>query len=167
MKGVESVIAIILILMIVIALAALAYTWFTGVFSSLTSTAGTAVTQTTGAMATQFRIESVRCSANPCIAASTITFILRNIGTKQFPAGRSAFYINNVRLTGVGNPACSGAATCSVAPLCQAATFYLLGEGCIDTQILTPTTAPYTCNSDIVKVTIEGGISDTAIIKCP
>ena len=63
MKGVSAVIAIILILMIVVALAALAYTWFTGIFASMTQTAGTAVTSTTGAMATQFRLESAVCDS--------------------------------------------------------------------------------------------------------
>jgi len=92
MKGVESIIAIILILMIVIALAALAYTWFTGVFSSLTSTAGTAVTQTTGAMTSQFTIENARGTTG---ANSVITVDYRNTGTQSIDENYMTAYIND------------------------------------------------------------------------
>jgi flagellin-like protein len=175
MKGVSDVIAIILILMIVIALAALAYTWFTGVFTSLTASAGTAVTQTTTSMTTQFKMESARCSTKPCAAGSTLTFILRNVGTQQFVASKDAYYIDNIVLTGVGvaptgATSCSGpAASCTNAPFCQLATNYLVGTGCVVTQtrtnILATDPIP-TCDSSIAKVTIEGGISDTVIVKC-
>jgi len=86
MKGVSSVIAIILILMIVIALAALAYTWFSGIFASLTSTAGTAVTTTTGAMATQFTIESVKQTG------TSVSFVIRNTGTQTIDLTNTNVY---------------------------------------------------------------------------
>lgn len=95
MKGVESVIAIILILMIVIALAALAYTWFTGVFSSLTSTAGTAVTQTTGAMSTQFSLET----AQGTDTSNAISVAIRNTGTNPIDQLFIEAYINDAHVT--------------------------------------------------------------------
>jgi len=94
MKGVSSVIAIILILMIVIALAALAYTWFSGIFATLTSTAGSAVTTTTGAMATQFTIESVKQ------AGTSITFVMRNTGTTNIDLTNTNVYTGDGTVLG-------------------------------------------------------------------
>jgi len=90
MKGVSEVIAIILILMIVIALSALAYTWFSGIFASMTQSAGTAVTTTTSAMATQFRIESVRYGGT---VGTGTNVTIRNTGTQNINGSLVMVYI--------------------------------------------------------------------------
>jgi len=79
MKGVSAVI---------VALAALAYTWFTGIFSSLTATTETAVTETTGAMATQFRIEAAKY-----IGSNHMNATIRNTGTQAFNVSKSTVYV--------------------------------------------------------------------------
>jgi len=156
-KGVSSVIAIILILMIVIALAALAYTWFSGIFASLTATAGSAVTTTTGAMATQFRIEAARW------ASPNVNVLIRNIGTQNFNASISivGIYIDNVLQTVATAPAfigCSG--TGSIAEKGCVVSYAFAAPG-----TCAGITCPGTC-TNITKVTIGTGLTDTTNIVC-
>jgi len=163
MKGVSSVIAIILILMIVIALAALAYTWFSGIFASLTSTAGTAVTTTTGAMATQFRIESSRYTTSPFVSILTT---IRNTGSQSFNASTTivGLYFDNALWTGAVTP--TAGAGCTVA----ASNGYMLDKGCVITYTIVPSAVacpicPGICNN-MTKVTVGTGLMDTSSLVC-
>jgi FlaG/FlaF family flagellin (archaellin) len=148
MKGVSAVIAIILILMIVVALAALAYTWFTGIFASLTQTAGTAVTSTTGAMATQFRLESAVCDNDPCNTGDTITIVVRNTGTEDFSVAGTTMYVDGINY-GLTDVSCTD-------PIDQ-------GDIC---QYTATTTVNHACDTSVVSVTIETGLRDSKILEC-
>ena len=162
MKGVSEIIAIILILMIVIALAALAYTWFSGIFSSLTATAGTSVTQSTNAMATQFKIENAKW-----VAASSYTDVtIRNTGTQAINSSVAliAFFID-----GTVNPIASFNGGTPVT--CVGCSGVCPGANCMiqpgSVAEYRPTTAlTYGCGTSVIKVTATNGQSDSRTISC-
>lgn len=100
MKGQEDIIAVVLILMVTIALTALAYMWFSGIFSGIMATVTTALTRTSGAMATQFKIENAVFN----ITENTILYVtIRNVGSQSFNANKVAFYVNDLPKPFVSN----------------------------------------------------------------
>ncbi len=159
MKGVSSVIAIILILMIVIALAALAYTWFSGIFASLTGTASVAVSQTTGAMGTQFRIEAAKYTGSNLW---NVNVTVRNIGTQNFNPNKTAIYIG-------GSPA-NYAGICVIGTGCSATTMTNLpSQATAIFYNVTNATGVLACTASggaIVGITIETGLQDSRTISC-
>jgi flagellin-like protein len=153
MKGVSSVIAIILILMIVIALAALAYTWFSGIFASLTSTAGTAVTTTTGAMATQFSIETSKGTNG----AGSVTLVIRNTGTQNIDTTKLSAYVNDAPCTGTGtvNPLIPGAYLTTPISLTNCLTCTCTSGICYNSGKI-----------ETIIITIGTGLQNSATVTC-
>ncbi len=150
MKGVSTIIAIVLILMIVVALAALAYTWFTGIFGTITATTQTAVTTTTTAMGVQFRVESAKF--NKIGGTGYVNFTIRNTGSQDFNASKSAAYI-------AGTP-CTDIKLLSCNPTCTNGVLVVGGTATLSVQNQTEA-----CGRAL-KVTIETGLSDTKDISC-
>jgi len=139
----------------------LAYTWFSGIFASLTSTAGTAVTTTTGAMTTQFRIESSRYTSGTGIATT-----IRNIGSQSFNASSAVvgLYFDNSLWTGAITP--TAGAGCTVG----SSNGYMLDKGCVITYTIVPSAVacpicPGICNN-MTKVTVGTGLMDTSSLVC-
>ena len=139
MKGVSAVIAIILILMIVVALAALAWTWFSGIFDQLTTSAEGQITQQQDLMSKNFVLENVDCSG------ALVRVSLRNSGLGDLDSTQVAIYRNDLV---VPTPASS----CTDDVISE-------GEVCQITA-----TAGGCASTDVVKVTIESGLSHTKII---
>jgi FlaG/FlaF family flagellin (archaellin) len=145
MKGVSTIIVIVLILMIVVALAALAYTWFTGVFATLTGTTETAVTTTTGAMGANFQIETA--SSDTTADPNNVTVVIRNVGTQSIDLTKIAAYVNDVNYD-IENQAALGS----------------IENG--ESGVFKVLDVPSPCNKAIT-VTIETGLSKSAVIECP
>ena len=156
MKGVSEVIAIILILLIVIALAALAYTWFSGIFSTMTQTAGQNIEQNAQQMNIQFRLDSASCSANPCIAASTVSVTIRNTGQQAFDATQTNIYQGGTLKTVAGTTYSPG--TCSGAGNFK--------NGCTATYTYAAAAPLPTCSTTVMKAGITNGLTDTATLAC-
>jgi FlaG/FlaF family flagellin (archaellin) len=150
MKGVSTIITIVLILMIVVALAALAYTWFTGIFATITGTTETAVTTTTTAMGVQFRLESAKF--NQIGATGYVNFTIRNTGSQDFDANKTAAYIAGVPCTDIKLLDCTPTCTDGI----------LVPGGIASISAKNETTA---CGRAL-KVTVETGLSDTKDITC-
>jgi flagellin-like protein len=148
MKGVSEIIAIILILMIVIALAALAYTWFSGIFATLTGTASTSITQTTQQMQAQFRLEAASYTGS----TDTMSFTIRNTGSKTFDATKSSLFVDNRPIT-LGAPTCNPAGTCST-----------LANGGTATWTIATFPDPNPTSTSMAKTTIETGLQSSDII---
>ena len=144
MKGVSEIIAIILILMIVIALAALAYTWFSGTFSSLTGTASTSVSQTTGAMASSFKIEAAKN-----MSATNNSVTIRNTGTTAIDLTKMSAYMSETYST--VNAGAIGILTAG-----NTATLY----------VTLPVSVTLACSSTIMKLTSGTGFTDTKAVSC-
>jgi FlaG/FlaF family flagellin (archaellin) len=144
MKGVSAVIAIILILMIVVALAALAYTWFTGIFTDLTETTGESITQTTGKMALQFKLESASC-IDPCASGSTMTVAVRNTGSQEIVADSVAVYLDDVYqdVTCATGVAVDSVSACTVT-----------------------TNLDAVCGTSVVRATIGSGVESSTDLVC-
>ena len=140
MKGVSEIIAIVLILMIVIALAALAYTWFSGTFSQLTGTASTSITQTTGAIASSFKIEAAKN-----VSATNVSTTIRNTGTQAIDLTKMSAYVNETFST-INNGATGSLAVGGTA------TMYVTVTG-------------FACNN-VLKLTSSSGFSDSKTISC-
>jgi hypothetical protein len=128
--------------MIVIALAALAYTWFSGIFSSLTATAGTSVTQTTGAMATQFKVESAKNTS-----AVAVTAVIRNVGTGTIDLTKVAAYLDGGPIVITGGNAGT------------------LAPGGTQQIVVTVPASPVVCARTLM-ISIGTGLSDSKGVVC-
>ena len=122
--------------MIVIALAALAYTWFSGTFSSLTGTASTSVSQTTGAMTTNFEIESAKNTS-----ATTVSVTVRNVGAQTIDLSLLRAYVSELPYATTA----SGTLATSVV------------------QNFNVNNVPNPCGQ-ILKLTVGGGYTQTVLI---
>lgn len=148
MKGQEEIITIILLVMIVLAVASLAYMWITGMFTSLVDFVGNAITQTSGSMATQFRLENA--VYDPILNELYVT--VRNVGSQNFDSTRTAFYVNDVPQ----QPE-DALTTC---PTCDC---FSLDRGCIVNYVIVPSSVPP--EKSMIRITIETGAQDAREIK--
>jgi len=148
MKGQEGIITIILLVMIVLAVVSLAYMWITGMFTSLAEFVGSAITQVSGSMATQFRLENAYYDSD----FNDLYVTVRNVGTQTFDATRTAFYIDNIPQTvEEGFPTCLN---------CECAS---LERGCIANYLIIPSSQP--SEGSMLRITIETGAQDTRKIS--
>lgn len=141
MKGQEEIITLVLLIMIVVALVALAYTWFSGVFSQLMQAASIAVTRTGNVMSTQFKLESAAY-----VPGDQIYVTIRNIGTQNFDATKTSFYVNEILSD-------------STLPDCPHCSCIELSKGCIASYNITYS-GSLPAKSKL-KATIETGLEDT------
>jgi len=143
MKGQEEVLSIIMLVMIALAVVSLAYMWITGMFSTLADSVGKAITQTTGSMATQFRLENA--VYDPVLNELYVT--VRNVGTQTFDATRTAFYVNEIAQT-PEIPSC---------PNCDCSS---LSRGCIASYEILNVVGTVSEGS-MLRITIENGAQDS------
>lgn len=146
MKGVEAVIAVILILMITVALAALAYVWFTSIFQQLTTGAGQSITGTTNTIATNFGIEAAKFNVSN---SNKISVTIRNTGSIDIDASKIAVYVNDVLKDD------NAAGTLKSNDVLSFVVSESGGGGFASSQ----------CNN-ILKVSMQGGVSQTTTISC-
>lgn len=143
MKGQEEVLSIIMLVMIALAVVSLAYMWITGMFSSLADTISNAIKQTTSSMATQFRLENA--VYDPVLNESYVT--IRNVGTQDFDATRTAFYVNEISQT-------------PEIPSCPNCDCNSLSKGCIASYEILNVVGTVSEGSTL-RITIETGAQDS------
>ena len=142
MKGVSTVVATVLVLMITVALAASAYLWFTSIFQNVSTGAGESVAQVGEITGTSFSVTSAAGNTAPA------TVYLLNTGTVDIAVSSVAVFVSGIKTV-------SAPVTGVIA---------VGGQQTITVSNATGYTGAF-CGQSL-KVTVQGGLAQTATFTC-